>query len=340
LNCRMSEANTIYEPLPPADISRDASKEEPAVLQLPDDKKRMADEVLAHFSQEDYTIPGIEDGKLMEEEKFWLSYECILRFLRAVKWSSASAATKRLEETLTWRREYGLYNLITTSHVEPAALTGKMMLFGYDSDRRPAMYLRPSRQNTAESIRQVHLVVWYLERATDLMGPGVETIALMVDYADKAKNPSFSQARTVLGILQTHYPERLGRALIVNLPFLLSAFFKMITPFVDPVTRPKMRFNPDCIREGLFTPEQLLKEWGGELAFEYDHERYWRALVQMCDERRMRLIEEWRKRGAKVGTREWDIKTAVEESSGDEGIEVQTEETGPQSEVKADTGSV
>ncbi|OCH93078.1 CRAL/TRIO domain-containing protein [Obba rivulosa] len=327
----MSISETIYEPLSPPGISNlEASEKEPAGLQLSDDKKRMADEILAHFTKEDYTIPGIENGELSEDEKFWLSHECMLRFLRAVKWSSAPAAIKRLEETLIWRREYGVYDVITTSHVEPEALTGKMMLFGYDADRRPAMYLRPSRQNTAESIRQVHLVVWYLERAAELMGPGVETIALMVDYADKAKNPSFSQARAVLNILQTHYPERLGRALIVNLPFLLSAFFKMITPFVDPVTRPKMRFNPECVREGLFTPEQLLKEWGGELLFEYDHERYWKALVQMCEERRARLMDEWRKRGANVGTREWDIKMAVE------GAGAQNAETDPQPEAEVE----
>ena len=48
------------------------------------------------------------------------SLMCILkRFLRAVKWASAQAAIKRLEATLKWRREYGLYDLITASHVEP-----------------------------------------------------------------------------------------------------------------------------------------------------------------------------------------------------------------------------
>lgn len=48
------------------------------------------------------------------------------------------------------------------------------MIWGYDTDNRPALYLRPSRQNTDESIRQVHYVVWALERLPELMGPGVE----------------------------------------------------------------------------------------------------------------------------------------------------------------------
>lgn len=242
-----------------------------------------------------------------------MSAECILRFLRAVKWASAQAAIKRLEATLKWRREYGLYDVITASHVEPEALTGKMVLWGYDVDNRPALYLRPSKQNTEESIRQVHFVVWALERLTELMGPGVETLALMVNFADRAKNPSLTQSRAVLNILQTHYPERLGRALVVNVPFLINAFFKLITPFIDPLTRPKLRFNPDCVGERLFDADELLSEWnGGTVQFDYEHDRYWGPLVRLCAERREKLWVEWRALGGKIGIREWDIKTRIE----------------------------
>jgi len=45
----------------------------------------------------------------------------------------------------------------------------------------------------------------------------------------------------VLTILQQHYVETLGRAIVVNLPTLLSFFYKGISPFLDPVTRDKVR---------------------------------------------------------------------------------------------------
>jgi hypothetical protein len=44
----------------------------------------------------------------------------------------------------------------------------------------------------------------------------------------------------VLNILQQHYVETLGRALVVNLPYLLNFFYKGISPFLDPVTRDKV----------------------------------------------------------------------------------------------------
>jgi hypothetical protein len=54
------------------------------------------------------------------------------------------------------------------------AVTGKEFVFGYDTYRRPALYMVPSRQNTKESPRQIQFAFWMLERALDLTGPGVE----------------------------------------------------------------------------------------------------------------------------------------------------------------------
>jgi len=234
----------------------------------------------------------------------------MLRYRRATKWDVTNAI-KRLEATLKWRREYGLYGTVTPEHVEPEALTGKQVIFGYDVDHRPAMYLIPSRQNTEESPRQIQFTVWMLERTIDLMGPGVETLALMINFAERAKIPSFNTAKTVLDILQNHYPERLGRALIINVPFLLNAFFKMITPFIDPMTRPKLRFNPNVVKDQLFTSDMVMKEWwGGSCEFAWEHEQYWPALVKLCTDRKKVMMEKWKELGGTVGLKEWDIKMA------------------------------
>ncbi|KAG2340748.1 CRAL/TRIO domain-containing protein [Suillus weaverae] len=286
---------------------------------LSEKEQTLYDIVLEHFSVADYTLPNVNQEKaaLVVDEKFWLSYECLLRYLRATKWD-ANEAIKRLEDTLKWRRDFGIYDAITPQHVEPEATTGKEFLFGYDTRGRPALYMCPSKQNTEESPRQIHYTVWMLERAIDLMGPGVETLALMIDYADKAKNPSIGTARTVLNILQTHYPERLGLALIAHLPWLLHAFYKLITPFIDPLTRLKMVFNPVITENGLFrtAPGQLVREgWNGSQPFIYSHAVYWEALVKLCEDRRSRMVTAWHRIGGKVGTKEWEVKTAVRDET-------------------------
>lgn len=186
----------------------------------------------------------------------------------------------------------------------------------------------------------------------------------MINFADKAKNPSLGVARTVrlspqlhfisyieinfpfqvLNHLQTHYPEHLGKAIIINLPFLVNAFFKVITPFVDPVTRPKMRFNPEIVKEGIFTPEACWKEFGGEIEFVYEHEKYWGKLVGLVNERKKRQLERWKALGGRVGLKEWDVRSGEDSKRTEEAekTEVKGEVvTGAEAEVKdeATTGA-
>ncbi|KAJ7455385.1 CRAL/TRIO domain-containing protein [Mycena galericulata] len=283
--------------------------------ELTEDQTKMQQEVQHHFEDPAYTPPGTEKS-LMDVEKMWLSYECILRYLRASKWK-VDIAIHRLEATLKWRREFGIYDTLTAEFVEPEAVTGKEILLGFDVHNRPGLYLMPSRQNTTEATRQIQFNVWILERCIDLMPAGVESLDILLNYADKAKNPSFSTARAVLNILQDHYPERLGLALILNVPFLLSAFFKLITPFVDPITREKMKFNPQVIQDGIFEPEMVMSQWwGGACNFEYDHDKYWPALVALCKERSEMWTATWQKMGGKVGISEFEYKTGTPNNAG------------------------
>jgi len=81
-------------------------------------------------------------------------------------------------------------------------------------------------------------------------------------------------------------------------------------PFVDPVTREKIKFNPDVVKDGSVLPEQLMTiyGWGGSQEFEYVHEKYWPTLIALCEAERMAGLDRWRALGGKVGLSEWDIK--------------------------------
>lgn len=169
------------------------------------------------------------------------------------------------------------------------------------------------------------------------MPAGVENLALLIDFAQRSKNPSIGTARQVVNILQEHYPERLGLACAINIPFLINTFFKIVLPFVDPITRGKLKFNQDVIADGLFKPDMIMGgSWKGERDFEYDHDKYWKALIKQTDENVAKWTKRWRELGAKVGISEWDYKggdEAAEEVDGgdddddEEGEEEKREET-------------
>jgi len=249
-----------------------------------------------------------KEGPITEDEIMWLTRECLLRYLRATKWVTAEAA-KRLLGTLTWRREYGVGDL-TGDHISPENETGKQIIFGFDIEARPCLYLNPGRQNTEPSPRQVQHLVFMVERVVNLMVPGQETLALLINFkSSKSRSntaPGIGQGKEVLNILQTHYPERLGRALIINIPWVVTAFFKLITPFIDPLTRQKLKFNDDMRQH--VPPQQLWNEFHGDLNFEYDHEVYWPTLLKLCEEKHREQHERWVKGGKHYGESENYIK--------------------------------
>lgn len=164
-----------------------------------------------------------ETAPLTDDERLWLTRECLLRYLRATKWNLPQAI-KRVQETLVWRREYGTESF-TAEYISEENATGKQVLFGFDKEGRPCLYLLPNKQNTPNSPKQVQHLVYMLERTLDIAPPGQETLGLLIDFSKSSakSNPSVGTGRAVLNILQNHYPERLGRAYVTHCKHSLSS---------------------------------------------------------------------------------------------------------------------
>lgn len=88
-----------------------------------------------------------------------------------------------------------------------------------------------------------------------------------------------------------------------KVPWIVWGFFKIITPFIDPVTRDKLKFNEDMKQ---YVPaEQLWSEdWAGQMDFEYDHDTYWPALNELCKQRREAKMARWVAAGQIIGESE------------------------------------
>lgn len=194
------------KPSPPAEPTSDQQSKYDSLL-----KTVSGWTTLPTTSAKDATSEPITD-----DERMFLTRECLLRYLRATKWNVPDAET-RLRNTLTWRREYGVKEH-TAEYISVENETGKQVLLGYDINGRPCLYLNPARQNTEYSDRQLQHLVFMLERVIDLMGPDQESLALLVNFKEtkSGQNATISQGRQTLNILQNHYPERLGRALVIN----------------------------------------------------------------------------------------------------------------------------
>ena len=142
------------------------------------------DEVVKHFSQTDYSIPCLEKGEPMDQEssgclanasfgarpKFYFkpwSWTLICRYLRASKWKPVTAIN-RIEITLKWRREYGLYDIPdsklgwTRSTLLFWCALPMFIHYGFPSCHRETAYLRLQRQREASLLQPTPFVKFSL----------------------------------------------------------------------------------------------------------------------------------------------------------------------------------
>ncbi|CAB4253846.1 similar to Saccharomyces cerevisiae YNL231C PDR16 Phosphatidylinositol transfer protein (PITP) controlled by the multiple drug resistance regulator Pdr1p [Maudiozyma barnettii] len=317
----------------------------PNSITIPDEKKLDEEQtkkykiVLKHFQNPDLRIPNSEkqikdnipetdenSAPLTEIEKAWVTRECICRYLRATKWV-VDDCKDRIAGSIAWRREFGISHfgeengdVITSDSVSIENESGKNVIMGYENDARPILYLKPGRQNTKTSHRQVQHLVFMLERVIDFMPPGQDSLALLIDFKEypdvpkvqgNSKIPPIGVGKEVLHILQTHYPERLGKALLTNIPWLAWTFLKLIHPFIDPLTREKLVFDEPFSK---YVPlDQLDYLYGGDLAFTYKHDVYWPNLNDLAKEKREHYLARFQKFGSVIGLSELDLRGDHEE---------------------------
>ncbi|CAD1809825.1 Phosphatidylinositol transfer protein PDR16 [Candida parapsilosis] len=304
----------------------------PQEHKLTDDEKTKFLKVLKHFQNPDLVIADSEEhhkhkntanaSPLSTDERSWLTRECFLRYLRATKWH-VEEAIDRIEMTLAWRREFGINHILEKDNIvngeltSPENETGKEVILGYDNDSRPCLYLKPGRQNTKTSQRQVQHLVYMLEKVIDYMPSGQDSLALLIDFkahpvgTQGGKIPPVGVGRQVLHILQTHYPERLGKALLTNIPWLGWTFLKIIHPFIDPLTREKLVFDQPFVN---YVPKlQLDKDFQGDVNFIYDHDKYWPKMIEIAEVKKQKYFERFEKFGGVVGLSEVDLRGDNEE---------------------------
>lgn len=241
----------------------------------------------------------------------WLDDGCLWRHLRARDYNISSAAAQ-LRDTFAWRQSFGVDPLMaataaaaaTVSAAPPAATpaaplppaadptvqtvydesaTGKQFVHGACAAGRPVLYMRPGAQNSKDTRGNLLQLVYLLERGVGAMRPGVEKFTLLIDFTGYSLRvaPSFATQRATLAILQHHYPERLGLAVLWGAPRLFHLAYKALRPFVDPVTAAKVVFlypgvPADVARlaELFGGGGELLAEYGGTSSWVYSNREY------------------------------------------------------------------
>eukprot|EP01060_Flectonema_neradi_P002352 TRINITY_DN11439_c1_g3_i1.p1 TRINITY_DN11439_c1_g3~~TRINITY_DN11439_c1_g3_i1.p1 ORF type:complete len:329 (+),score=60.01 TRINITY_DN11439_c1_g3_i1:187-1173(+) len=236
---------------------------------------------LSAFKELRKTVDDRWAPTLVPAQVAWLNDRCLLRYLRARKYN-VEKAKEMLKNTMNWR----------TTHA-PAAITHKDVmeiskhfsnyLHMTTKDGNPVCYMRFQRDPPGFTDKdKLQHVKFVLEEAARVMKynderfPGIEKLCYIIDlqgFSLNAPGASREVAAKWTDMLQNHYPERLGKAYLINYPSIFSVFWAAVKLFIDSVTAAKVCFvsetNPSALRtfftnEG-FNPAWLEKPYGGDL---------------------------------------------------------------------------
>ncbi|OLY84799.1 CRAL-TRIO domain-containing protein [Smittium mucronatum] len=167
----------------------------------------------------------------------------VIRFLRARK-RVVEDTKKAIIKTFEWRIKYRPH-AIDPNEIQEEFKTGKTYLNGFDLWGRPVLVMKPYNQNTKVPDLQIKAVVFLMEIASKIMPSGVTKLVIMIDLSKITFNSLTSPkvSNMFLEVLQSHYPERLGKGIIINAPSIFLITYKIISPFIDPITKNKIFFS-------------------------------------------------------------------------------------------------
>lgn len=152
-----------------------------------------------------------------------------------------------LRATLQWRKDFGLADIHSPSWKDIIQFeneTGKIYVRGFDKEGHVILYMKPRNENSKSYEGNLKHVVWNLEKAIACSETTThqQKIVLIIDYDgfSISNAPPMKTSKATLSILQDHYPERLFRAYVIRPLTLFYGFYKLISPFIDPVTKAKI----------------------------------------------------------------------------------------------------
>uniref|UniRef100_A0A0E0K5C0 CRAL-TRIO domain-containing protein n=1 Tax=Oryza punctata TaxID=4537 RepID=A0A0E0K5C0_ORYPU len=278
-------------------------------------------------------------GQLSGKAALYCSDASIARYLVARNWD-VKKATKMLKKTLKWRSEYKP-DEIRWDEIANEAATGKIYRTDYfDKSGRSILVMRPGVQNTKKAKGQIRYLVYCMENAILNLPHDQSQMVWLIDFAGfNLSHISLHVTKLTADVLQGHYPERLGVAILYNAPKFFESFWKIASPILEPKTFNKVKFvypdRPETnkIMEDLFNMEQLESAFGGKNQATFNINDY--AARMREDDTKMPLF--WSPENSALASEPYVMVNKDKAQEGSSGLK--SEENGSEKREETDTES-
>lgn len=190
----------------------------------------------SHYGDELFRAVGYDNPDIL-----------LLRWLRSRKWN-VSATVHQIIETLKWRREWGVQDLVAKGEraiVQAEIATGKTYFMGHDRIGRPVCCIHPKEHIKGQFTHEEseRLTVFCVETYRKLLQPPIESVTVIFDMGGcDTKNMDFHQVKFLIHLLDNYYPDSLGVILILNFPWVLDKCWTIIKSWLNETVQKKIKF--------------------------------------------------------------------------------------------------
>ncbi|XP_029314647.1 motile sperm domain-containing protein 2 isoform X2 [Cottoperca gobio] len=181
-------------------------------------------------------------------------------------------ALKMIDESLQWRKEYGVNDITESTIPKWMFETGAVFLHGYDREGNKLFWFKVKLhfKDTKTIVDKKKYVAFWLERYAK-KEPGMP-LTVIFDMADSGlSNIDMEFVKYIVNCFKVYYPKYLSKMIIVDMPWIMNAAWKIVKSWLGPEAISKLKFASKSEIQGYIGPEYLPPHMGGTDPFKYSY---------------------------------------------------------------------
>ncbi|KAF7665429.1 hypothetical protein LDENG_00143650 [Lucifuga dentata] len=181
-------------------------------------------------------------------------------------------ALKMIDESLQWRQEFSLNDLTESSIPKWMFETGAVYLHGYDKEGNKLFWFKVKLHiKDAKTIMdKKKYVAFWLERYAK-KEPGMPLTVVFDMTESGLSNIDMDFVKYIINCFKVYYPKFLSKMIIVDMPWIMNAAWKIVKTWLGPEAISKLKFVSRSEIQTFIDPEYLPSHMGGTDPFKYSY---------------------------------------------------------------------
>lgn len=184
--------------------------------------------------------------------------------------TQTEAAVKMIVNTLKWRKEMGASSIRDEDF--PPGLLDRGALFSHNRDkdgRKLLVFSVFKHVKGSEKMEDMKKFFVYMLERLDREEQGQQITLLFDCRTAGLRNMDMEFVQFIIGTLKDYYPDPLNYILVLEMPWVLNAAFKVIKGWLPPAAVKKIKFLTKSNMNEYVAEDQMLEDWGGTDDWQY-----------------------------------------------------------------------